>query len=187
VGSIRAIFEALAADIAVEVALPENADGTGGTTFDVDVEYGQAKRPVHPGANGRVIIAPGEGGDVGGPKVMNGRLQTLCTWSPIFNAHLWVPVGVAGTRTELDRLDAIESLIKCVTRAIYKGNHGATLPDRPPIDSANILLDPAVMKHGEAAVISFTVGIPIAKGRSLTTMPTGARVAVTIRANPEDS
>lgn len=183
-GSIRAVFEALAADIAIEVALPANADGTGGTSFAVDVEIGLPKTRNLPGANGRVVLWPGEGGDVAGPKNMNARLRTLCTWSPVLNAHLWVPVGTAGARTEPDRLDAIESLIKCVMRAIYYGNHGATMPDRPPIDSANIALEPAVMRHGEAALVSFAVGIPITEGRSLTTMPAGARVAVTVRANP---
>lgn len=183
-GSIRAIFEALAADIAIEVALPANADGTGGTSFAVDVEIGAIEKPKHPGANGRVVLAPGEGGDIAGPKNMNPVLRTLCTWSPVLNAHLWVPVGQAGSRGQLARLDAIESLIKCVIRAIYDGNHGATMPDRPPVDAADIVTSPDVMRHGEAAIIRFAVGIPIAEGRSLTTLPAGARVAVTITANP---
>lgn len=183
-GSIRAIFEALEADIALEVARPPNADGTGGTSFAVDVEIGQAKKPLHPGTNGRVILAPGDSGDIGGPKNLNAKLRTLCTWMPVLNAHLWVPVGMAGTRDELVRLDNIEALIKCVIRAIYEGNHGATMPDRPPVDAADVVTEPAVMKHGEAAIVRFTVGIPVAEGQSLTTMPPGARVAVTIRANP---
>jgi hypothetical protein len=183
-GSIRAIFEALVADIAIEVALPENADGTGGTTFAVDVLTGREHLSKHPTGNGRVVLVPGEVGEVGGPKNMNGRLRTLCTWLPVHEAHLWVPVGQSGTRDPLDRLDAIESLVKSVCRAIYEGNHGANMPDRPPVDSAQILADPAVMRHGESALILFTVGIPIAKGRSLTTLPAGARLSVTVRANP---
>jgi hypothetical protein len=184
VGSIRAIFETLAEDIAIEVARPANADGTGGTSFAVDVEIGQAKKPLHPGANGRVILAPGDTGEIGGSKNLNARLRTLCTWMPALNAHLWVPVGQAGTRDELERLDNIESLIKCVIRAIYEGNHGATMPDRPPVDAADILTEPTVMRHGEAAIIRFVVGIPVAEGQSLTTLPSGARLAVTVRANP---
>lgn len=183
-GSIRAIFEALADDIATEVARPPNADGTGGTSFAVDVEIGLPKRSTLPGANGRVVLAPGEGGEIGGPKSLNARLRTLCTWMPVLNAHLWVPVGMAGARDELERLDNIEALIKCVVRAIYEGNHGATMPDRPPVDAADVVTEPAVMRHGEAAIIRFTVGIPVAEGQSLTTLPAGSRLAVTVRANP---
>jgi hypothetical protein len=184
VGSIRAIFEALAEDIATEVARPANADGTGGTSFEVDVKIGQVNKPQHPGENGRVILAPGDSGEIGGPKNLNARLRTLCTWMPALNAHLWVPVGTAGSRDELVRLDNIEALIKCVIRAIYEGNHGATMPDRPPVDAADILTEPTVMRHGEAAIIRFVVGIPVAEGQSLTTLPSGARLAVTVRANP---
>jgi hypothetical protein len=184
VGSIRAIFEALAVDIATEVERPANADGTGGTAFAVDVEIGQAYKPRLPGDAGRVILAPGEGGDIGGPKNINPRLRTLCTWSPVLQAHLWVPVGQAGARVALERLDAIESLIKCVVRAIYAGNHGATMPDRPPVDAADVVTEPTVMRHGEAAIIRFSVGIPIAEGQSLTTLPAGARAALTMRVNP---
>lgn len=183
-GSIRAIFEALQADIATEAALPANDDGTGGTSFAVDVEIGLPKTRNLPGANGRVVLTPGDTGEVGGPKVMNARLQTICTWSPSLAAHLWVPVGQAGSRDELTRLDNIEALIKCVTRAIYAGNHGATLPDRPPIDSAQVVITPEVMRHGEAAIILFAVGIPVARGRSLTTLPVGARISVSRTVNP---
>jgi hypothetical protein len=185
VGSIRAIFEALEADIATEVARPANADGTGGTPFAVDVEIGLPKTRNLPGANGRVVLTIGEGGEVAGPKAMNGRLRTLCTWSPALAAHLWVPVGQAGARDELTRIDSIEAMIKCVVRAIYAGNHGATIPDRPPVDGAQIITEPAVMRHGESAIVTFAVGVPIAKGRTLTTLPAGTSLAANLRVNPE--
>lgn len=184
-GSISTIFQALQASIAIEVARPANADGSGGTSFAVDVVIGHEEKPRHPGANGRVVLSLGEDGAMGGPKVMNGRLRTLCTWTPTLEASLWAPVGQAGTRTAIGRLDAIEALVKCVGRAIYADNHGSNLPDVPPIESASVSTDPLVMRHGEHAIVRFTVGIPITKGRSLTQASPGGRLAVTMNVNPE--
>jgi hypothetical protein len=185
VGSIRAIFEALALDIETEVSRPENADGSGGTAFAVEVAFGQQEKSPLPGAAGRVVLTVGDTGEIGGPKVMNGRIRTLCTWLPVLEARLWVPVGQAGGRVALDRYDAIEALVRCVVRAIYAGNHGASMPDRPPVDSAEVLTGPAVLRHGEAAIIRFTVGIPITEGRTLERFPAGTRAPLTLTANPQ--
>lgn len=184
-GSIRAIFEALQASIATEVARPANADGSGGTSFSVEVVIGDEEKPKFPGAAGRVVLSLGEDGGIGGPKAMNGRLRTLCTWTPTLEARLWAPVGPAGSRTAIGRLDAIEALVKCVSRAIYADNHGANMPDVPPVESASVITEPSVMRHGEHAIVRFTVGIPITKGRSLTQASPGGRLAVTMNVNPE--
>jgi hypothetical protein len=185
VGSLSTIFQALQASIATEVARPANADGSGGTSFPVEVVIGHEEKPKFPGAGGRVVLSLGEDGAMGGPKVMNGRLRTLCTWTPTLEASLWAPVGQAGTRTAIGRLDAIEALVKCVGRAIYADNHGSNMPDAPPIESASVSTDPAVMRHGEHAIVRFTVGIPITKGRGLTQASPGGRLAVTMNVNPE--
>lgn len=186
-GSLRVILEALAAQIAVEVARPENDEGSGGTSFAVDVVYGYEQLSRHQTDNGRVVLALYEDGDdaIAPGKVLNGTLRTLCTWQPKLAASLWVPVGQAGSRTHLDRMDAIEALTRCVLRSIHEVAHGANLADRPIADSATIVRPARHLKHGEAAMVLFDVGVPITKGRTLTTMPAGASLSVNLRVNPE--
>lgn len=186
-GSLRVILEALSAQIAIEVARPENDDGSGGTSFAVDVAIGTEHLSRHQGANGRVVLTLHEDGDdeIGPPKFLNGTLRSLYTWKPALAAYLWVPVGQAGERQILSRLDAIESLIRCVLRALYETFHGATLPDQEIPSTANVLRAARHMRHGESAIIPFSVGVPVTKGRTLTTLPAGATLAVNLRVNPE--
>lgn len=184
-GSIRTILEALAADILVEVALPIVDEGTGGTGYPVTVEYGDhlIKRLENATA-GRVVLALGNG-QLGGPKELNARLRALGTVAPSLEAHLWAPDhAVIGERTYLDKVDAIESLLKAVCRAIYHGNHGAKLPDGPIADSVELVRDTKQLRHGQACALVFGVAIPIAEGRTLTTLPVGTRARFTITKNP---
>lgn len=184
-GSIRTIFEALAADIAIEVALPVVTEGTGGTGYPVTVDYGDdlIKR-LESGVSGRVVLALGNG-TLGGPKEFNARLRALGTFTPALEAHLWAPDRAEiGERTYLDKVDAIESLIKAVCRAIYYGNHGAKLPDGPIADSVEFVRDTKQLRHGQACALVFGVAVPIAEGRTLTTLPAGTRPRLTITKNP---
>lgn len=186
-GSIRAIYEALEAQIAIEVARPANADNSGGTSFPVEVLFGHDQNSRHPTDEGRVVLALYEDGEdaIAPGKMLNGALRTLCTWQPKHAASLWVPVGQAGARVYLDRMDAIESLTKCVLRAIHEVAHGANLADRPIADSATVSRQARHLRHGEASLILFDVGIPVTKGRTLTTLPAGTSIAVNLRVNPE--
>jgi hypothetical protein len=187
VGSIRAIFEALQAQIDLEVARPLNSEGSGGTSFPVDVVLGHEQLSKLQGDRGRIVLALHEDGDdqIAPGKHLNGILKTLCTWQPKLAASLWAPVGMAGSRVYLDRLDAIEALTRCVLRSIHEVAHGANLPDRPIADSATVSREARHLRHGEAALILFDIGIPITKGRSLATMPAGTSLAVNMRINPE--
>lgn len=186
-GSLRVILEALAAQIAIEAARPENDEGSGGTSFDVEVLYGHDQKSRHPTDVGRVVLALHDDGDdaIAPGKALNGTLRTLCTWQPRLAASLWVPVGQAGTRTYLDRMDAIEALTRCVLRSIHEVAHGANLADRPIADSATVSREARHLRHGEAAIVLFDIGVPITKGRTLTTLPAGASLAVNLRVNPE--
>lgn len=187
-GSIRAIYEALEAQIAIEVARPANADNSGGTSFPVEVLFGHDQNSRLPEAAGRVVLALHEdaGDDAIAPgKVLNGTLRTICTWQPKHAASLWVPVGQAGARAYLGRMDAIESLTKCVLRALHEVAHGANLADRAIADSATVSRAPRHLRHGEMSVVLFDVGIPVTKGRALTTLPAGSSLSVNLRVNPE--
>ena len=185
-GSVRTVLETLATDIETEVARDQNPDGTGGTLFPVDVKIGDEwiDKLQHM-QQGRVCLALGDEGELGGPKQMNGKLRTLATWNPVLEAHLWSPAGDVLERTGLLRLDAIESLFKCVVRAIYAGNHGANMPDDlRPARSATIKRDTKQLRHGQAMVVLFTVAIPICQGRTLELLPAGTRLGVTVTPNP---
>ena len=184
-GSVRTVFEALATDIATEVALEQNPDGTGGTTFPVVVLIGDEHLDkLQDMQEGRVCLCLGDDGEIGGPKVMTAKLRTECTWTPVLEAHLWAPAGAVLQRTGLLRLDAFEMLFKCVMRAIYAGNHGANLPNIAPAKSVSIKRETKQLRHGQAAVLLWTVAIPICVGRTLTTMPAGTRLGVTVVPNP---
>lgn len=184
-GSVRTVFEALETQIALEVALPQNAEGTGGTTFPVEVLIGDEHlNKLQDMQEGRVCLCLGDDGEIGGPKVMNGKLRTLTTWTPQLEAHLWAPAGEVLARTGLLRLDAFEMLFKAVVRAIYADNHGANMPNVPPARSVSIKREAKQLRNGQAAVLQWTVAIPICVGRTLETMPAGTRLGVTVVPNP---
>ena len=187
-GSFRAVLIALQERIAAEAARPVVDDGASGTPFEVEVLLGHEQLSRLPGERGRVVLALHEDGDdrIAPGKVLNGTLRALCTWQPMFSASLWVPVGEAGARTYLDRLDAIEVLTKCVLRSLHEELHGANTADAPIADSATVSRAPRHLRHGEAAVVLFSLGVPIVKGRPLTTLSPGARLAVNLRVNPEN-
>lgn len=184
-GSIRTVLEALATAIAAEVALDENSDGTGGTTFPVVVLIGDEHLDkLQHMQEGRVCLCLGDDGEIGGPKSMNAKLRTIATWTPTLEAHLWAPAGAVLERTGLLRLDAFEMLFKAVMRAIYADNHGANLPDVPPARTVSIKRDTKQLRHGQAAVLLWSVAVPICVGRTLTTLPAGTRLGVTVVKNP---
>jgi len=187
VGSLRSVLLALQERIATEATRPAVDAGASGTPFEVEVLLGHENLSKLPGARGRVVLALHEDGEdaISSGKVLNGTLRALCTWQPTFAASLWVPVGEAGGRQYLDRLDAIEALTKCVVRSLHEEFHGANAADAPIADSATVSRSPRHLRHGEAAVVLFTVGIPIVKGRPLTTLPPGTGLAVNLRVNPE--
>lgn len=186
-GSFRWILEHLKTQIEAEVARPANDDGSGGTAFAVEVLIDDQSSSRHPSDAGRVVLslAP-DGADAIAPgKVLDGTLRSLCTWQPMFAARLWVPVGQAGTRVYLERLDAIESLGRCVLRSLHEKFHGANVIGAPIAESATVLREPLHLRHGEAAIVLFNVGVPITKGRTLTTLPAGSSLTVNLRVNPE--
>lgn len=184
-GSIRAVCEALKTRIDLEVARPENDDGSGGTSFGVDVLFGQENRARHQSDRGRVILSLADGGQADAPKQLNGSLRSLYTWRQPLVADLWAPVGQAGDREWLDRADAIEALVKCVLRAIYETFHGANVQNLGIALTAEIKIAPQQLRHGEGAAIAFEVGIPVTKGRTLQTLPAGASLSLNLRVNPE--
>jgi hypothetical protein len=188
VGSIRAIFEALEAQIAIEVARPANADNSGGTSFPVEVLFGHEQLSRHQGASGRVVLSLHEDGEdsLAPGKMLNGTLRSLYTWQPALSASLWAPVGAAGERQYLERLDAIESLTRCVLRAIHEQFHGSNMADVQIASGASVVRQSRHLRHGEAVLITFSVGVPITKGRTLTTLPAGTSLAVNLRVNPEE-
>lgn len=186
-GSFRWILENLKTQIELEVVRPPNNEGSGGTAFGVDVFLGHENLSKLQGDRGRVVLSLHEDGadQIAPGKDLNGTLRSLCTWQPAFSASLWVPVGQAGSRVYLDRLDAIESLGRCVLRSLHEKFHGANVNGAPIADSASVIREPRHMKHGEAALVLFSVGVPITKGRTLTTLPAGASLSVNLRVNPE--
>lgn len=186
-GSFRYILENLKTQIELEVARPVNDEGSGGTPFAVDVLIGDEKKSLLPGENGRVVLSLHEDGDdaIAPCKELNPKLRALCTWQPTFSARLWVPVGPAGERTYLGRLDAIEALGRCVIRSLHEKFHGANATNAQIAEGATVVRSPTHLRHGEAAIVLFTVGAPITKGRTLTTLSPGSRLAVTLNVNPE--
>lgn len=186
-GSLRFIIESLRAQIELEVARPPNDEGSGGTSFAVEVLLDEQAKSLLPGDAGRVVLSLYEDGEdqIGAGKDLNGTLRALCTWVPALSARLWVPAATVGARNYLDRLDAVESLVRCVLRSLHEKFHGANLAGAPIADSATVIRSARHLKNGEAAVILFGVGIPITKGRSLTTLPPGTGLAVNLRVNPE--
>lgn len=187
-GSIVSVIAELETAIGVEAAAPANNDGTGGTTFPVEILVGDEFISKMPGAAGRVVLALGDG-EVTGAKRMRDDLKTLATWTPTIEAHVWVPVGDVGARTSLLRYDAIEALIKVVLRAVYRVFEGAQTVNsaRPLADSIAMNRETRQLKNGQSAVISFALPIPICRGRTLTTFPVGTRGVLTIVANPPDT
>ncbi len=186
-GSLRFILENLRAQIELEAARPPNDEGSGGTAFAVEVAIDQQDISRLPGDSGRVVLSLYDDGEdqIGAGKDLNGTLRVLCTWIPAFSARLWVPAGTVGARNYLDRLDAVESLVRCVLRSLHEKFHGANLAGAPIADSATIIRSARHLKNGEAAIILFGVGVPITKGRTLTTLPPGTGLAVNLRVNPE--
>lgn len=186
-GSLRWILENLKTQIELEAARPPNDEGSGGTSFPVEVLIGYEDQSKFTGASGRVVLSLYEEGtdQIAPGKDLNGTLRSLCTWQPQFSASLWAPVGQAGSRTYLGRVDAIESLGRCVLRSLHEKFHGANINGAPIADSATVTREARHMKHGEAALVLFNVGVPITKGRSLTQLPAGSSLALNLRVNPE--
>lgn len=184
-GKIRAALEAVGAKIAVEAARPVNEHGTGGCTFAVDVQYGDenVNKLQSSGNTGRVVLTVGNG-VIGPGGKMRASLRALGTWTPDLEAHLWAPIGAAPTRTSLLRWDAIESLVLAVGRSIYLAHYGSNVPQRNLGETIEVVRDTAKLRSGQDAILVFNVGIPISEGQPLTRLPSGARGAVNIRANP---
>lgn len=184
-GSIVSILEAVGAQIAIESTRPINPDGTGGTTFDVEVLYGDENVDKLQSSleMGRVVLTVGDG-VIGPIDKMRASLRALSTWTPDFEAHLWAPIGPAGVRTSLLRWDAVESLVKVVGRSIYNAHYGSSVPKRNVGETIAVNRDAKKLRSGQSAVLVFNVSIPISEGRTLTTLPAGARGAVTVVANP---
>jgi hypothetical protein len=187
VGSATTILQEFGAAIITESLLPANADGTGGTSFVVDpVLYGDENLNQLQGQHGRVVLTIGDG-EVSPAKRMRSDLQTLATWTPIVEAHLWVPIGEIGTRTSLQRFDALEALLKVVLRAWYGTivNSNSAEPARALAEGVEIKRDTKHLRNGQAAVVTFALSIPVCRGRTLATFPAGIRGPLTVVANPE--
>lgn len=168
---LRPIGDAVVAFAALPI--PDPNDGSGGTGFDVDVLYGDESVGRNKNAlHGRVVLTI-DGADGGGKRVLRQEQDAIFAGVPRFEAHLWAP---AARNSQLDRLDAAWLLYVALARAIDYVHHGATEPQGIPITNIDFAREPKAFKHGQAAVATFSVPIPVTKGRVAELLPVGSTI-----------
>jgi len=186
VGSVVLVLQELMAAIVAEAVAPENADGTGGTSFAVEVYIGDEHLNRLQGQLGRVVLCVGDGA-VGPSQRMHGLLDALCTVSKTIEAHLWAPIGSAPDRTSLLRYDAIESLEKVVLRAWHGTivNANTIAPGVALGAAVRLNRDEMKLRNGQAEIVELPLTYPVCRGRTLTTLPAGTRGRLNLTVNPE--
>lgn len=197
--SIREILTTAQTRIATECALPSNVDQSGGVSFPVDVMIGpRALNKLQAVDRARVaLVLAGGVHEVTGPRVLGREPRSLCSGVLGFEAHLWAPpVGLDGAasaigdRDDLGAYDSVETLWKCVMRALYGEHHGASALAAPPADTITVEADTKQLRGGQYWIVGFRVSVPVTEGRAATLFPEGARVGnvitgdLTITVNP---
>lgn len=174
--SWSAVIEALVLAVAEEVARPVNQPpGAGGTTFPVDAlfcdeELGRLQKTER----GRIVLTVADRHVVEGPTELGREPRAIVRIPLGLEAHLWVPTArYAG----LERLNAIESLVRAVIRAIHGVAHGSQ-GGRPVADELVLTRDPQLLRYGQSALLTFTVSSPVVEGGAAAVFPPGSRMGL---------
>lgn len=153
--------------------IPDPDDGSGGTGFVVDVLYGDESVGRNKNAaHGRVVLTI-DGAEGGGKRVLRQDQDVIFAGVPRFEAHLWSP---ASRNSRLDRIDAAWLLFVALARAIDNVHHGATQPQGIPVQTIDFEREPRAFRHGQTAIATFSVPIPVTLGRAIQLLPIGSTI-----------
>lgn len=156
-------------------------EGASGTGFEVNVFVGDEYIAKHKDATrGKIVLSIGDI-TFQPPRAMAPHLTRICNAGMGYEAHIWTP-SERQDRTEptsgAQRINAHLSMIECICRAIFGTHHGATIPQAPPIEQLRVNREFAVLRHGQASVLTFPMALVINEGQPLELLPPGSTIAI---------